>query len=919
MNYINFEFQKLARNCFHYKKISFGFFYKNLISKMETNGLSVYFLGEQQMEKSNKNLFWAITLILILTITTIVPFLVQDTSIATAQTTANSNLLQYEWPNNLAGNKQVGWRVGTGPAPGSQEILWTNKLGYPVAAFNGLLFLSGGRVVDPFTGTLVYNGSFGTPTKLDQYLFFSGNSVYETSSGNRVYGPYNVSISDNYDPELKMFWMKTGGGGSSIFYNTAVEGWSWPDPSQPPTLAWKTDILKNTPFGAIIIGNGKVLVGTLECTAMALDAKTGAILWETPIKSYLNYDGAYYDGKWIHASQQGIIYCFDVNNGNILWQYDPGTFFNYWAYMGAIYDGKIFSINTDNRVYAIDIETGKPVWIWETTEGGVGYQTYTIAGDGKVYAYTGRSDYTNVDTGEPYREEYVCLEAKTGKILWKTTSISGSSRAFGGPPSIYNVLAYGNLYLGDWRGITTAYGPAKDPQPFSNFQGNAPHTGDATRDGPVKLSLKWEFNTDSAIFASPTATDGKIFFGSTAGTFYALDYQSGSQVWHFKTNGAIKSNSAIENGKVFFVSDDGYLYSLRTNDGSQVWKKYIGADAEYFYHTLQKRTGSPVVVDGRIYVGSRNFTMFCLNSDNGDLIWTFNSGGLISNTPAVKDGAVYVSVGGISARDHFDSGDDDATMYKLDASTGSVIWEANLPYARYKGSGQLVGRHLFGSPVVGDGIVFQSANAWLVFGIEASTGRMLWTFNSSLNHDVVTGALPNTLTPVYANGKLYVQDFFRLACLNASTGERIWDQWLGHSVHGGPLYANGKVYVASEIKSLYILDAETGQKLDSYAWQDFCWSSPAIYDNKLYWGTLGMKFYCFEQGQIGKIIQFDSNSPTTPTATPTSQSPNPTNTISPSPNGNSSQSLSNEVLIALGAVVLIIAVLVAATLLRKRK
>jgi outer membrane protein assembly factor BamB len=819
--------------------------------------------------KLRKNTVTSIALILMLTAAIGVPLITQNTTIVAAQTTSNSNLLQYEWPDNLEGTKTIGWRVGGGPAPSSQDVIWNSKLGYPLAAFNGKVFLSGGRAVDPFTGASIYNGSFGTPTKINDQYFYSDKSVYETATGRRVYGPYSVSIS-KYDPAMGMFWTKdasTGGGaGSAMIY-----GWSWPDVSQPPVLAWQRFIQKNIGSSNLIIGDGKVLVGTLECTAMALDAKTGGTLWETPIKGYLNYDGAYYQGKWVHASQQGVMYCFDVKTGKILWEFNPGTFFSYWAYVGAIYDGKVYSINTDNYVYALDLQTGKPVWTWKTIDGGVGYQTYTIAGDGKVYAYTGRADYTDANTGEPYHEEYVCLNAKTGECLWKTTSTSGSSRAFGGPPSIYNILAYGNLYLGDWRGSTIAYGP---PQQWASFQGNPQNTGDGKRNGPTNLELKWIFNADSAILSSPTASEGKIYIGSTNGTFYALNYSTGNPVWQFKTDGSIKSNSALENGKVFFVSDDGYTYCLDTKDGSQVWKKYIGADIPFFYQTLQRRTASPTVVDGKVYVGSRNFTFFCLNAANGQLIWNFNAGGLISNNPAVSNGAVYVSVGGLSALNQADTGGDNGKMYKLDATTGNKIWEVDLPYSRHKGTGQLVGRQMFGSPVVGDGVVFQSGNAWLIFAINASTGNRIWTFNSSLNHDIITGALPNTLTPVYANGKLYVQDFFRIACLNASNGTKIWDQWLGHAVHGGPIYADGKIYVASELKSMYVLNSETGQKLDSYDWQDFCWSSPAIYENKLYWGTLGMKIYCFEQAPYGIITTYAPSTPSASVLPLSMQAPN---------------------------------------------
>ncbi len=279
------------------------------------------------------------------------------------------------------------------------------------------------------------------------------------------------------------------------------------------------------------------------------------------------------------------------------------------------------------------------------------------------------------------------LDSETGQLLWKTNTVSGSEREFGGPPSVYNIIAYGKLYLGDWRGTTSCYGPPQSPEPWSNFQGNPEHTGNANRNGPTDLNVKWTFEGDSAFLAAPAAAYSKIYIGSTNGTFYALKHITGEVAWTFKTGDSIKSSPAIADGRVFFVSDDGYHYALNAETGAQIWKTYIGSDVQFLYKTLQRRTSSPCVVDGKIYVGSRDFKMYCLDAANGNIVWKFDAKGLISCTPAVSNGAVYVSVGGISAYKQADTGGDNATMYKLDAASGNVIWQTGLPYSRHKGTG----------------------------------------------------------------------------------------------------------------------------------------------------------------------------------------------------------------------------------------
>ncbi|MCW4015667.1 MAG: PQQ-binding-like beta-propeller repeat protein [Candidatus Bathyarchaeota archaeon] len=813
------------------------------------------------MKKENKSKIATITLILTLTIA----FMAILQTSNTVGAVEYEDLLQYEWPTAY-GDLSEGWYTTGGSAPSSQDVLWSSDLGTPSTAFNGMVFLSGGYAVDAFTGDPIYTFVGSTPTKIDEELFFTTGGaaflaqsytpgqqifVYETATGNLLYTHDVYATVANYDPELKMYWeadAEAGGNGGS----GRVRGWSWPDPSQPPTVVWEKFIQKSiSVIGSPTVVDGKVMISTIECTALCLDGKTGDVLWEIPTDGFLAYKGAFYDGKWIQATFSKI-YCFDIEAGEVLWTFNPGTFWNFWANMGAIYNGKVYAVNTDYHTYAVDIETGQQVWSWKSDEG-IGYPANAIAAGGKVYARTGNGAYTDPDTQEPFEDEFVCLDAETGELIWKTnTNVPPFGLTTG------DIIAYGNHYMpAPGGGGCICQGPA---QPWSCFKANAENTGDGNRGGPEELEVKWIFDTDSAIFSSPVAAEDKIFIGSIAGTFYALDHITGDVEWEFKTGDSIKCSAAYDDGKVYFTSDDGYHYCLDADNGNEIWKTYICADTPFYHRGVVRKTSSPTIVSGRIYVGSRDFSLYCLNAANGDIIWSKPLGGLISSTPAISGTDLYVTVGGISAPYHDDTGGDDGTMYKLDTATGNLIWQTAIPYVHHviEGFGQAVPREFHGSPVYADGMVFQSANGWATYGIDASTGEIVWTYTSP------SGGMSNTITPIYLDGKVYVQDFFSLGCLNATTGEKLWAVWLAHSVHGDPTYADGKIYVASDMKVMWSVNAETGEKYDFVAWNDICLSAGCIYDNKLYWGTTGNKIYCFEQPSYGTV--YTANSGTAPSA-----------------------------------------------------
>ena len=65
----------------------------------------------------------------------------------------------------------------------------------------------------------------------------------------------------------------------------------------------------------------------------------------------------------------------------------------------------------------------------------------------------------------------------------------------------------------------------------------------------------------------------RLFFGSShSDKVICLDSRSGAQYWQFFTGGPVRFAPAVDSGKVYFGSDDGYVYCLDTTDGSELWK-----------------------------------------------------------------------------------------------------------------------------------------------------------------------------------------------------------------------------------------------------------------------------------------------------------------------------------------------------------
>lgn len=305
------------------------------------------------------------------------------------------------------------------------------------------------------------------------------------------------------------------------------------------------------------------------------------------------------------------------------------------------------------------------------------------------------------------------------------------------------------------------------------FQHDSSHSGYSTSTGPMN-NILWEsqlFNdySDSA----PVIVDGKVYIGSNLGIFYCLDAYTGEEIWN---------------------------YSLGSNFG----------------------VGTPALFDNKVYFGGTsnpNVCLYCLNANTGNDVWIFMTNGVAICSVTVADEKIY-----------FCSQDD--SFYCLNAYTGEEVWNSSI------GSGSI-------SPVVTDGKLYVGGNK--LYCLNANTGNEIWNYN--------TGVL--VYPPTVCNGKVYVGEAYqKFYCFNAETGAKIWDYTAGNPPYSTPAVAYGKVYFSNGgippgDGKLTCLNAETGGKIWDrefpYRYQD---SSPAIADGKVYFSNGNIFCMNADNGQI---------------------------------------------------------------------
>jgi outer membrane protein assembly factor BamB len=117
---------------------------------------------------------------------------------------------------------------------------------------------------------------------------------------------------------------------------------------------------------------------------------------------------------------------------------------------------------------------------------------------------------------------------------------------------------------------------------------------------------------------------------------------------------------------------------------------------------------SPAVLDGVVYIGLLNGSVYALDAHTGSKLWGYATGGHVTSSPAVANGVVYV-------------GSFDDNVYALDASTGALLWS----YA--------TGNSVQSSPAVANGVVYVGSDDGNVYALNAQTGGELWSYTTVAN------------------------------------------------------------------------------------------------------------------------------------------------------------------------------------------
>jgi outer membrane protein assembly factor BamB len=262
--------------------------------------------------------------------------------------------------------------------------------------------------------------------------------------------------------------------------------------------------------------------------------------------------------------------------------------------------------------------------------------------------------------------------------------------------------------------------------------------------------------------------------------------------------------------------------------------KFSSRDPEYF-HVNPK--SAPTCDSERVYFGADNGHMWALNQSDGSVAWThkvlFGAGKKrIFSSPALHDGTLFF-------------GAYDGNFYALDAETGQQKW-INFE-ADWIGSSPCIAPDL---DLVYVGLEF---GLWRKKGgiaaFDMKTGEKKWWHQGeTFTHS----------TPAYSrkfNLVVVGSEEGKIFAYNAQDGTPLWTYQSGGPVKAGFAVdeKRGLVVFGSWDNFVHIIDAKTGELRQRVETYKPLYSSPIVWNDKIYMGLLDKRIVCIDP-ESGKLV-----------------------------------------------------------------
>ncbi|MGC1121435.1 MAG: PQQ-binding-like beta-propeller repeat protein [Candidatus Methanofastidiosia archaeon] len=263
---------------------------------------------------------------------------------------------------------------------------------------------------------------------------------------------------------------------------------------------------------------------------------------------------------------------------------------------------------------------------------------------------------------------------------------------------------------------------------------------------------------------------------------------------------------------------------------------------EAWVHKGMGRYGVFVVSDERLFIPCES-VMSCIDIKDGSVWWNTDLGRkvLLWSIPAATSKRVFV--GGMGA------------VFCFDADTGELAWKKEEEYVDFYSPPIVIGQLV----IIGSGKPLKleaTESAKKVMCLDAETGEVIWDFYAS---DLTA------FSPSYYESRIFVNAGRFFYCLDVQTGDVIWEREIEQMSFSGLSLDEERILVGIS-DGIACLDMEAGDLLWHFKCGEMVFRCPATAYDKVFFGTPDGIFYCldakkgelFWRTEIGSVISTEA-------------------------------------------------------------
>src|SRR5262245_28868357 len=338
-------------------------------------------------------------------------------------------------------------------------------------------------------------------------------------------------------------------------------------------------------------------------------------------------------------TEQERVMCFDADTGKLLWEHRFSVFLSDvpphrvgWASpVGDMATGNVSAVGVRGSLLALTRE-GKVIWersLGEdfgllTTHGG---RTVSPIIDGDLLILSGITFGWGQHARGAHR--FMAFDKRTGETIWVSAPGGRPYDTTYAPPIIANVNGTRLLIQGASDGVVYAIKPQTgEPVWKYEISKRGLNTG-VVMSGTTAILTHSEENLDSSEMGMMVAVDAnaKGEIKKEQVKWKAYGWQGGF------------SSPVIDGVRLYQIDNSANIAAFDVATGKQLWLQNLG--------TIQK--ASPVLADGKLYVGTENGKFFILKPSatgcqilDEDALGTATHPEIIIASAAVSNGRVYV-------------------------------------------------------------------------------------------------------------------------------------------------------------------------------------------------------------------------------------------------------------------------------------